>query len=197
AAWTELLGNVAPGEMVRTVVQAGERLDRLSVERGVLHVEREIRVPLLLLVPSDRPKPMPVVLVLTQGGKEGFLRERTSLLARLLETSAVCLIDVRGTGETRAGRDRGRRSEATSLAASELMLGEPLLAGRLRDARAALQYLRTRSEFGPVAVLGDSLATVNSQDVNVERPLDVEQPALAEPLGPALALLIGLLEEEP
>jgi hypothetical protein len=101
-------------------------------------------------------------------------------------------------GESSAGEERGRRSAATSLAASELMLGETLLGARLRDLRSVLAWLRSRPDIdvSRIIVYGDSFAPANRADESIKVPLDLSQPSLAEPVGAALALLAGLFEPE-
>jgi dienelactone hydrolase len=194
ATWQSLLGDVAPYAISKTEGRGDDKMEGVRVQRFLLHGEREIRLPVLLSKVGS--KPGAVTLVLSQSGKNQILLKRAALLAKLLDQSTVCLVDLRGTGESMADEDRGRRSENTSLAASELMLGETLVGARLRDARSVLQWLRERNDYSHVAVLGESLAPVNSKDTNVKRPLELDQPTLAEPLGPTLALLIGLFEDK-
>ena len=93
---------------------------------------------------------MPLVVAVAQQGKQAFFRQRSDVLAALLRGgAAVCLPDLRGTGETRpAGDRRGppaglfttveRTSEGTLLACGELMLGQTLLGTRLQDLRSVL-----------------------------------------------------------
>ena len=111
---------------------------------------------------------------------------------------AVCLPDVRGTGEFRSGTSRGRTSDDTSLSASQLMLGETMLGARLRDLRSVVRYLRTRSELEAhrLVVWGDSFTTPNAPEQDLKLPLGIrEEAATSEPLGSLLALLLGLYEE--
>jgi hypothetical protein len=109
------------------------------------------------------------------------------------------LPDVRGTGESEMGSGRGRTSAATAISSSQLMLGEPLVAGQLRDLRAVLAWLRTRDELdaGRLALWGDSLAPVNGPDTDFITPRDDDDglPPSSEPLGGLLALLAALFEE--
>jgi hypothetical protein len=128
------------------------------------------------------------------------LRQRTADVAALLEGgAAVCLVDVRGTGETASGPGRGRTSRATAQSSSLLMLGETQLGGQLRDARSVLAWLRSRDDVDAtrVAVWGDSTAAANGTETNfhVPRDSDDDLPAQAEPLGGLLALLVALYEE--
>jgi hypothetical protein len=140
------------------------------------------------------------VLGLSAAGKAGFLRQRAADLAALVERgAAVCLLDVRGTGETAPGPARGRNSRITAQSSSLLMLGETQLGGQLRDARSVLAWLRTRDDVDAtrVAVWGDSPAAANGPETafQVPRDSDDDLPAQAEPLGGLLALLVALYEE--
>jgi hypothetical protein len=139
-------------------------------------------------------------VALAQGGKQAFLTKESTALAELLRAGvAVCLPDVRGTGETRPGDGRGRNSSATAHASSEWMLGQTLVGARLRDLRTVLRYLRGRPELdaGRIALWGESFAPVNPPERNLAVPLDVEPaPDLAEPLGGLLALFGALFEDD-
>jgi dienelactone hydrolase len=183
----------------------GEKL-HISIERIVLAVEPSISVPVLLLKPENggadkgAGKP-PVVVAVAQGGKQKLLRERASEITALLDSSqAVCLPDVRGTGETSPGSGRGRRSAATSLSSSELMLGGTMLGAQLRDLRAVLAWLRTREDLDArqLSLWGDSLVQPNPPDTNFQIPRDDDDalPSSPEPLGGMLALLGALYEED-
>jgi cephalosporin-C deacetylase-like acetyl esterase len=199
-AWARLLGTVEPAEP-RPTVQQTQRLGEVTVERIALEVEPQIVVPLVLLIP-ERPAGarVPVVLSFAQHGKQAFLKERSAVIAELLRGgAAVCLPDLRGTGETRpAGDSRGRQSAATSISASELMLGQTLVGARLLDLRSVMRYLNTRPELDSsrVGLWGDSFAPVNPPDRNLAVPLDADRlPDQSEPLGTTLALLAALFED--
>ena len=157
-------------------------------------------VPLLIL--SDRlpTRPKPVVIALAQEGKAGFLKHRAELIAQLWKGNvAICLPDVRGTGETRLGLSRGRTSEDASLSSSELMLGETMVGARLRDLRGVVHYLRTRRDLDArrLAVWGDSFIPPNAPEQDLKLPLGIRDEAPpSEPLGSLLALLLGLYEED-
>jgi dienelactone hydrolase len=199
--WARLLGTVEPPGDPRVTRSATQRCGEVVVERISLEVEPGIVVPLVLLIPprKEGARP-PVVVAVAQGGKQSFLENRAEALAGLLGGgAAVCLPDVRGTGETRPGDGRGRTSAATALASSEWMLGQTLVGGRLRDLRSVLRFLRGRADVdGRRTVLwGDSFAAVNPKDRNPAVPLDAAKlPDHAEPLGGLLALLGGLFEED-
>jgi len=200
--WTRLLGGVAPGRtpVLNDPSDEPQRLDHVTVERLHLQTEAGIVVPVVLLVPQRKDARAPVVLGLAQEGKQEFLRRRAEPIASLLSAGiAVCLPDVRGTGETAPGDGRDRRGTATSVSASELMLGQSLLGGRLRDLRSVLVYFRGRSDLDArrIGLWGDSFAAVNAADCNLQVPHNADKrPALAEPLGGLLALLGGLFEDD-
>jgi hypothetical protein len=199
--WAALLGDVEPEKEIKATVLNSDRLGGVAVERVRLEVGPRLVVPLLVLLPPRKPgRRPPVVVGVAQDGKKGFLTNRPETLAALLDGgAAVCLPDLRGTGETRPGGGRGRTSEATAISATELMLGRTLLGDRLRDLRTMLAYLRGRTDLdaGRVALWGDSFAPVNPADRELRVPLDAEdQPDLAEPLGELLALFGALYEDD-
>jgi dienelactone hydrolase len=199
--WGRHLGDVEPVADPKVGRLAGETTEHGTVERLVLEVERGVVVPVLLLVPPGRPGARPpVVLGICQEGKQAFLGRRSEPIAEWLGGgAAVCLVDVRGTGETRP-RDGSRRHNGVSAAISEAewMLGQTLVGSRLRDVRSVLRYLRTRTDLdaGRVALWGDSFAPVNPEGRTLAVPLDADPfPHQAEPLGGLLALYTALFED--
>jgi hypothetical protein len=199
--WARLLGDVAPGSdpVVRGTPEREER-GQVLVERVHLTAEPGIVVPVLLLLPAVKNQRVPVVVAVAQEGKQEFLRQRSKPIADLLAARvAVCLLDVRGTGETAPGEGRNRTSAATSIAATELMRGQSLLGGRLRDLRSVLRHLRQRPdvEGRRIALWGESFAPVNpaGQELNVPHNA-AQRPAQSEPLGGLLALLGALFEAD-
>lgn len=198
--WQKILGDVAPYS-ARITNQSSSVQSRVEMERFVLNGERDIRVPVLLMIPQDtKTKKRPVAIMIAQSGKSRLIDGRAESIAELLKQGvAVCLPDVRGMGETRPGDGRNRQSWATSLSATELMLGQSLLGSRLKDLRSLLAYLRTRNEFDSdrFAVWGDSLAPVNSLDRSLKVPRRIDnRPNQAEPGGSLLALFAGLFEDD-
>jgi dienelactone hydrolase len=201
ASWGRLLGDVEPKGDPRVSGQGKQRLGNVTAERLLLEPEPGILIPALLLRPPSRPgRRPPVVVAVAQAGKQAFLKERAETVAALLDGgAAVCLPDLRGTGETRPGSSRRYNSSATTLSAGELLLGQTLLGSRLRDLRSLLRYLRTRDDLDGrrLALWSDSFAPVNAPDRRVEVPPDVEkQPDQAEPLGGLLALLGAQFEDD-
>ncbi len=198
----ELLGGTEPRQEPVERQRATGRRGGAGVEGVVLEVEPGIVVPLLLLLPEGASGPPPVVVGLAQEGKGRFLAEHRGQIAALLEAgAAVCLPDLRGTGETAPEAPHAWQlawnSPGTWISSSELMLGGTLLGGRLRDARAVLRYLRRRGELDGrrVALWGDSFSPVNPEQFD-DPPLKTDAPPhLAEPMGALVALLGGLFEE--
>jgi hypothetical protein len=199
--WARLLGPVQASQKPEARRIGNAALGGVSAERILLTVEPGTTVPLLLLLPQHAAdKKAVVVVAVCQAGKGALLRERAADVAALLEGGvAVCLPDVRGTGETGLGNGRGRSSAAAGISSSQLMLGETLVGGQLRDLRSVLAWLRTRAELDTarLAVWGDSLAPVNASTTNfvVPRDDDAALPAQSEPLGGLLALLAALYED--
>ena len=199
-SWAKILGEIQPADEAKVSASEPRKAGDIVVERLTLEPEPGIVVPMLLLLPPRADGKRPVVVAVAQGGKQEFLKKRSDELAALLKGgAAVCLPDLRGTGETRPGDGRGRGSEATSIAATELMLGRTLVGLRVRDLRSVIRHLRTRADLDPkrIALWGDSFAPPNPPDRRFEMPLEVDgQPGLAEPLGGLVALFGALYEEE-
>jgi hypothetical protein len=200
--WSRLLGDPQPGDRTKTLSSKSVNLGDIKVERIALEVEPGIVVPLLLLVPPRKADArLPVVLGVCQEGKSTFLTKRADAIEALLEEGiAVCLADVRGTGETKpTGDSRGRTSVSTSLSSSELMLGRTVLGLRLRDLRSVLKHLRGRADLNAkrVALWGESFASPNPVGSRRDVPWDAEKlPDQSEPLGGLLTLFGALFEDD-
>jgi hypothetical protein len=194
-----LLGEIPAWTNSTATLRSEEQLGNIRLERLDLQVETNVVVPMLLLRPADeREAKPPVVIGLSQPGKGSFLRERAKDLAELLSKGvAVCLPDVRGTGETSADGSRGQQSEATSISSTLLMLGQTQLGARLRDLRSVIQYLATRNDLDShkIALWGEAFTPASPS--NLTDPLlgEGESPRQSEPLGGLLALLGGLYED--
>ena len=197
SVWRGLLGDIEPRTAPTVKSRASSDLTNgVKLERTLLEVEPGIVVPLLLLVPA-RAK-APVVVGISQDGKGKFLAEHAGIIAQLLERGvAVCLPDLRGTGETRPEGMRQFQSEATSVSATELMLGQTLLGSRLRDLRSVLSYVAKRGDLdaGKVALWGESFAPTNPAGFTDPLIGEGEQPQQSEPLGGLLALFGALFED--
>ncbi len=196
--WKAWLGDTAPVE-VKVVEGNAEQVPGGKLVRFAMTTDPGISVPLLLITPDGAKGKVPAVVMVAGGGKAGFLKERGEAVAELLKAGvAVCLADVRGTGETRPGTGADRGSSRTSVSQQSLILGQPLLGTQLRDLRTVLKWLAARDGLDAkrLAVWGDSFAAVNPKDVTVAVPLDAELPAFSDPTGANLALLVGLFEDD-
>jgi dienelactone hydrolase len=198
------LGDVQPNRQPQATTRWKKNLWNSEVEALTLTVEPGIIVPLLLLRPAGSAgKRLPVVVAVSEGGKESLLTNRQQDLQALLERGkAVCLPDVRGTGETSPDSRRGPESEEISAAGTELMFGNTLVGARLKDLRTVLAWMETRSDLDAkrMAVWGDSPAPPNPMHMlfdeapNWQMGPQIEQQA--EPLGGLLAVLAGLYEDK-
>jgi hypothetical protein len=202
AALKEKLGDIEPGDAGSARVLSTKPFSGFTAEAVLLESAPGIKVPLMLIKPAGTAAaPLPVVLALGQGGKATFLAGRSAALSALLKQGvAVCLADVRGTGET--GRAGARGSSSTSFAATELMLGETALGGRLKDARTVVRYLARRGDLDAQRLLiwGDSSAGVNPRGMTLDQSIFQQQGVpqairQAEPAGALLALLTALYED--
>jgi cephalosporin-C deacetylase-like acetyl esterase len=166
-----------------------------KLSRFALEIERGIVVPLVLITPAGVKDRSPVVVMVAQGGKAGFLKERADAISTFLKAGvAVCLADVRGTGETRPGSSAERGSTRTSVSQTELILGRAVLGNQLDDLRTVIRWLRARDDIDgrALAVWGDSFAKPNPPGFTPAVPLDApDPPAAAEPNGALLAYLVA------
>jgi dienelactone hydrolase len=191
------LGDIEPNRNPAARVLPAKADSGVSQEAVSLTVEPGITLPLILLKPAGRERTA-AVLTFSQQGKSAFLANRAPEIAKLLEDgTAVCLADVRGTGEVT--RITARNPGAMGPAANELMLANTLLGARLKDARTIFGYLSRRADIDPrrIALWGDSFAPVNPRDMLFDKsptqPAGPEIPQ-AEPLGSLLALMTALYE---
>ena len=193
------LGDIAPNRVAPAAVLSARDYGAFTLERLAIDAEPGIVLPVVLLKPKAAGNRIPVVLGFAQGGKERFLSDRSAVLARLLQAGvAVCLPDLRGTGETGG---ESRTPGSMTLATVELMLGDTMLGAQLKDARTVFAYLVRRPDLdaGRIALWGDSFAGTNPRDLVID-----ESPGLqagpqiqrqGEPLGTMIALLTALYEE--
>ena len=197
--WSKLLGDVEPPANPKLIEGKTEEVPGGTLARYALEVEPGMSVPVLLITPKDAKGKVPVVLMVSSSGKQAFLKERGAAIAAFLNAGvAVCLPDVRGTGETRSGDgSAGRGSSRTSISQSNLILGQTVMGSQLRDLRSVIRWLRARKDIDAtkLAVWGDSFAKVNPQGAKLAVPLDApDLPAIAEPGGSLLAAFAGLYE---
>jgi dienelactone hydrolase len=209
--WARRLGIDGRMPESKANLHGKQRLGDVTVERLVVETEPGISVPTLLLVPAPAARQrVPLVLAVAQHGKAAFLRDRSEAVARLLEAGlAVCLPDVRGTGETRPVHDeRGPpvgfyndvsgHGAGTFLWTQELTLGRTPLGDRLLDVQGVVRYLRGRPDVQPERILlwGDSFVPPGQLDLTQVKSFEALNPhELAEPLGGLLVVLAALFDE--
>ena len=204
--WASKLGEIEPNRHPEAVVRWTKDVQAARAEAITLTVEPGVVVPLFLLRPSARAVTRPRLVVgLAEGGKEAFLAERSAQIEALLKAGvALCLPDVRGTGETTPNSKFDLDGDAIleHIAGTEVMLGETVLGQRLKDLRSVLAYLSSRQDLDchRIGLWGDSFAPANPSRMLIDEQLqwqvgpDVEQQA--QPLGGLLALLGALYEDE-
>ncbi len=198
----ERLGDIEPVADPRATLQWSKKMPEATVDGITIQVEPDVTVPLLLFRPQTKGSGLaPVVVGTAEGGKEAFLAERSEQIQKLLRAGiAVCLADVRGTGETSPDFRRDPDSDESMQAVNEHMLGETLLGRRLKDLRTVLGYLAKRDDLDGkrVALWGESLIPVNENIRWDELPLWQVGPQIqhqGEPLGGLLALLGALYDD--
>ena len=202
AKWAEKLGEIRPAASAEATLMWSRDWNGAQAEAYTLTVEPEIVVPMLLLRPAGVARP-PLAIAVAEGGKDRFLAHRGAEMQTLLKAGiAVCLVDVRGTGETAPDARRHPLSAGISLASTESMLGGTLLGARLKDLRTAIAWARRLGTIDPrrIAVWGDSFSPPNPDRLVLNELLNwsigPDQQRQAEPLGGLLALLAGLYETD-
>ena len=198
-AWAKLLGDIEPSNSSIVRDESLEEENHLRMGRVILEVEPGIIIPILFLLPKSMREQFPIIVGISQAGKAGFWANRSDEIQRLLASGvAVCLPDLRGTGETAPQGHRGRQSEATSISATELMLGQTLMGSRLRDLRSVLRYLHGRDDLQGIKVClwGDSFSPTNPPGFADPLIGEEDPPEPSEPLGGLLALLGALFEPD-
>lgn len=191
--WAEKLGNIEPNPHPRAVVEWTKSTSSIRAEGVSLAVEPGVVVPLIILHPLASHDPTPVVVAVAHGGKNLFMARRSAQIEALVQGGvAVCLIDVRGTGEI------GPTPEPNTV----LALGETLLGEQLRDLRTALVYLESRDDIDPhrLGLWGDSFTLPNPDRMVLdESPKWMIGPQIeheAEPLGGLLAVLAAFYDDQ-
>jgi dienelactone hydrolase len=193
-SWSRLLGGVEPPRetMVRDGSPPVEQLGGINVRREFLDTEPGITIAMLTLslAASDKKqlRDRPAILGVATDGIAGALKRRGAEIADGLKGGAViALVEVRGMGACGPGNDHGQQSALTANAASELMLGQTLLGGQLRE------------DIDPrkLIVLGGSGIAPLPADAAFLYPRRIEnRPPEVEPNGAILALLLALFEDD-
>lgn len=195
--WSKLLWS--DERISRSLESDGEHSETngMRVSRVQLRADAggDSSIPVLLLHTAAK-QPKGYVIGLAQGGKAGFLKHRSQQIADLLNQGyTVCLPDVRGTGEIKAGDSRDRRSGDGNRSVHTLLFGDTLLGLRVRDVQTVLSYLKDSLDRkqGRVILWGDSFTEPNPADTDFDVPRDVgRRPTQPEPLGGLLAAFTAL-----
>ncbi|MBN2288006.1 MAG: acetylxylan esterase [Candidatus Glassbacteria bacterium] len=195
-----VLGDIEPDRHPLVSARWSRKLAAATVEALTLQDRDGIVIPLLLIKPDTGPdSPAPLVIALAEGGKDRFLKDRSAELAELIGSgAAVCLPDVRGTGESAFGQYN--RDAAMSVRAAEL--GETIPGYRLKDVRTVLEYLKSRVDIDKkrIALWGESFAPENAGEILLDElagwPVSPQIQHFASPLGAHLVLLAALYHDE-
>ncbi len=201
--WRHKLGETQADPRPEATVHWTKQIPNARAEAITLAIEPDIVVPLLLLLPATSPAARPpVVVAVSEAGKGLFLTARSGEIEAMLKRGiAVCLPDVRGTGETTSDSRRDPDSDEIMQATNELMLGNSLLGDRLKDLRGVLIYLATRQDLNSqrIGLWGDSFSPANPPRIMLdEMPQWQVGPEIehqAEPLGELLAVLGAVYED--
>jgi hypothetical protein len=195
-----MLGDIEPVQNPRTETFWRRSVRGAETEALSLTVEDGIAVPLVLMRPSSK-SPAPVVIAIGSAGKERFFASRTKEIEALLKAGiAVCLPDVRATGETAPVPDRTDGGAYQRIAQLEFDLGTNLLGSRLKDLRTVLGYLKGRQDIDRqrIAIWGDSFTPPNTGGLWIDEVENEGGPQLqrrAEPMGAHLAMLAALYDD--
>ncbi|MEP7258728.1 MAG: hypothetical protein ABI687_10070, partial [Flavitalea sp.] len=200
-ALQEKLGDIKPLGKISSRLLWTKNYSRFQLRAFSIETDPGIRLPVFLLSPLNHPEKTPVVIAMATGGKQKFLHNRPQEIAGLLDKGiSVCLPDLRNQGELAGDTSRG--PDAMSLAANELMLGNTLIGAQLKDARAVFKWLRSfpGTDAHKIALWGDSFSAPNDPDFQFDhswgqKPGPVTQRQ-SEPLGPCLAMLTALYEND-
>jgi len=198
---SEVLGDIAPTGSPRKENRWSRELSEGKVEALLVHTQEDTFVPLLLVMPRESEEgPIPLVIAVAEGGKERFLKNRSREIATLVRAGlAVCLPDLRGTGETAPEQ---YKTQSHYHLYDEIALGNTMVGLRLKDLRTLLAYLRTRDDLNAdrIALWGDSFSPPNEQEIWVDElmraPMSPQIQRCGSPLGSHVAILAALFEPE-
>ncbi len=129
----------------------------------VLRHENSIELPTTFFYPAKKDWKGSVLLYFddrgrwTDLGTDGPLSRVSGALDKATDGPAILTVDVRGFGDSQPASTRydiagwGSRDRWTSYVSAGL--GDPVMAGRIRDGLAALAYLRARPEIDPARIV--------------------------------------------
>lgn len=196
---SQILGDIEPNKNPKIERLWSKNLSGATVEASILYPESDILIPMFIIKPVNLNKSIPIVLTLSEGGKGRFLIDRSKEIELLIKNGiAVCLLDVRGTGESAPDQYNFSRT----LLFKELALGNTPLGLRLKDVRTVLAYIKTLDgiDYNKIALWGDSFSPVNNEDIWLDelsnQPISPQIQHYVSPLGAHLALLTALYSNE-
>lgn len=191
--WAQILGNIAPDTFSLTTPLT-ETKNTFTLSRTTLTTNNHIPIPIITLLPSNAKH---MVVAISQAGKQTlFYARQNNYQILLAQGIAICLPDLRGTGETAPEGPRHFRSAASSVSANALMFGQTSLGNRLKDLRTVLCHLRNQFPQLFLSLWGDSLAPTNPSDLNDPLLNSDTPPYQSEPAGGLLALFATLFETD-
>ncbi len=135
------------------------QLKDLIIEKYLLTTEEGIVVPTRIILPKNHPARLPAVVYLRDRNGESDSPALFEELAR--QGRIVAVADVRGFGETMSAHRIAdphldyfdpRDAMDADFTFASFFLGRPLLGMRVRDARAAVDFLRARSDVDPAHI---------------------------------------------
>lgn len=157
-----------------------------TIEEFELRSEQQIRVPGWFMKPSQGRTPFPVILYLTEHGKDAAMDESSGTDAIVQRGFALCAMDLRGQGKTSPSfpsegplwfYNGGGRRLREDYAWASLILGKPVLGQQVWDFIRCLDYLETRSDvdnerISAFGLAGGGLAALLGSALD-ERPRSV------------------------
>ena len=196
---SRFLGDLEPSPETHTESLWTKRLSNAGAEALIIHSGPRDIIPLLILKPEQRGAgQFPLVVAVSEGGKDRFLKDKSREITELLENGvAVLLTDVRGVGETAPDQYNRDNYLASKISAT----GRTLLGERLKDLRTVLAYAFQRADIDKerVALWGESFAAPNAGPLWVDElaqwPVSPQVQRFSSPLGAHLALLAALYED--
>ncbi|HEX5103622.1 MAG TPA: hypothetical protein VFV87_07425, partial [Pirellulaceae bacterium] len=197
--WTRLLGDTTPAKdiKVREGAPHVEEVDGITITRELLETEPGIEVPVMTIeltkFAKEKVRQPTLVVGLAADGLTGILQRQPELIAEGLSSDCIIVLpEVRGTGASHAGS--GQQGGMSSYSATSLMLGQPLLAGQLRDLRAVWKHMRGKHpRISSSMAVGGSGVEPLAADAAFSYPRRIDgRPPECQPTGALLAMLLGL-----
>ncbi len=136
------------------VLSSGSR-PGVTIEEFEYRSEEQIRVPGWFMTPSEVKRRFPVVLYVTENGKDASMDESSEMQAVVQLGFALCAIGLRGQGKTTPSfpaeaplgySSGGGKRLRDDYAWASLTLGKPVLGQQVWDFLRCLDYVQTRSD---------------------------------------------------